>query len=350
MPSPRHLKPRRPLPAIAGILACCWALLGATSDTAGNLNGRPEVESFIDEMVNKHDFRRNDLELLFGHAQLLPKVVKAMSAPVASPRPWYQYRPNFLNSRRIDGGVEFWRDNGEALRQAKETYGVPEEVVTAIIGVETRYGAVTGSYRLLDSLSTLAFDYPRRADFFRQELENFLVLSRDEKMDPLSLRGSYAGAMGIPQFMPGSFLRYAVDFDGDGRRNLWGSDADAIGSVANYLQQYGWQTGGPVAVPASVDGTDYQAVLAEGAKPQRTVAELKKRGIAALEPVADNQPAALISLENRDGTEYWLVFNNFYVITRYNHSTHYAMAVFQLSQEITAGHQQDGASLAAVNR
>jgi membrane-bound lytic murein transglycosylase B len=325
-------------------------LLGATSDTAGNLNGRPEVEGFIDEMVNKHEFRRGDLELLFGHAQLLPKVVKAMSAPVASPRPWYQYRPNFLNSRRIDGGVEFWRDNGDALKQAKKTYGVPEEVVTAIIGVETRYGAVTGSFRLLDSLSTLAFDYPRRAEFFRQELENFLLLARDEKMDPLSLRGSYAGAMGIPQFMPGSFLRYAVDFDGDGRRNLWGSDADAIGSVANYLQQYGWQPGGPVAVPASVEGTGYQAVLADGAKPQRTVGELKKLGIAALEPVADSQPAALIALENRDGTEYWLVFNNFYVITRYNHSTHYAMAVFQLGREIAAAHQQDSVPLAATDR
>ncbi len=341
---------KRPTVAISTLLLCCWALLGATSDTAGNLNGRPEVEGFIDEMVNKHEFRRGDLELLFGHAQLLPKVVKAMSAPVASPRPWYQYRPNFLNSRRIGGGVEFWRDNSEALKQAKGTYGVPEEVVTAIIGVETRYGAVTGSYRLLDSLSTLAFDYPRRADFFRQELENFLLLARNEKMDPLSLRGSYAGAMGIPQFMPGSFLRYAVDFDGDGRRNLWGSDADAIGSVANYLQQYGWQPGGPVAVPASVDGAGYQVVLADGAKPQRTVGELKKLGIAPLEPVADSQPAALIALENRDGTEYWLVFNNFYVITRYNHSTHYAMAVFQLGREIAAGRQQDGGSVATADR
>ncbi len=337
----------RPRTAIAGVLAVCWALLGATSDTAGHLNGRPEVEAFIEEMVAKHEFKRDELENLLAHAQLQPRVVRAMSAPVASPKPWHQYRPNFLNSRRIDGGADFWEANGETLRQARETYGVPEEVVVSIIGVETRYGASTGSFRVLDSLSTLAFDYPRRAEFFRGELEHFLLLSRDEGLDPLSLRGSFAGAMGIPQFMPGSFRRFAVDFDGDGRRNLWSSEEDAIGSVANYLKTYGWKAGEPVAVPASVAGEEFQAVLAEGLKPQRTVAELKALGIVPLAPVAADTPAALVALETEDGIEYWLILNNFYVITRYNRSVNYAMAVYQLSREIAALRQPEGAAVVA---
>lgn len=338
---------RRSYLAVSGLLAVCWALLGATSDTAGTLNGRPEVEAFIGEMVSKYDFRRDELESLMAHAQLQPKIVRAMSAPVTSPKPWYQYRPNFLNSQRINGGAHFWQANENALKHARDVYGVPEEVVISILGVETRYGASTGSFRVLDALTTLAFDYPRRAEFFRGELENYLLLTRDEKLDPLSLRGSYAGAMGIPQFMPGSFRRFAVDFDGDGRRNLWSSDEDAIGSVANYLKLYGWKADEPVAIPASVSGEDFRAVLTEGLKPQRTVGELKKMGIVPLAPVPDSTPAALVALETHDGTEYWLALNNFYVITRYNRSVNYAMAVYQLSREIAALHQPEGAASVA---
>lgn len=349
-PSSTSIPKRRPM-AIAAVLACCWALLGATSDTAGTLNGRPEVEAFIGEMVSKYNFSRDELESVMAHAQLQPKIIRAMSAPVTTPKPWYQYRPNFLNNQRINGGARFWQGNEEALKHAREIYGVPEEVVTAILGVETRYGASTGSYRVIDALTTLAFDYPRRADFFRGELENFLILTRDEKLDPLSLRGSFAGAMGIPQFMPGSFRRFAVDFDGDGQRNLWSSDEDAIGSVANYLKLYGWKADEPVAVPASVTGEDFQPLLAEGFKPQRTVGELKKLGIVPLAPVSDDTPAALVALEGREGTEYWLALNNFYVITRYNRSVNYAMAVYQLSREIAAQRQSDGtAALAAVGK
>lgn len=320
---------------LAALLTCDCSRAGVAVRSESHFVDKPEVLEFIDAMVLKHHLAREDLLALFRQIQVQSRILKSIGAPAGRVKPWYEYRAVFLSALRIHGGLSFWDGNAKTLSQARQVYGVPEEMVVGILGVETRYGASTGSYRVLDALATLAFDYPGRAVFFRQELESFLMLAREEKIDPLTVKGSYAGAIGIPQFMPGSYQRFAVDFDGDGRRDLLDSTADAIGSVANYFHAHGWQTGEPVAVRADVSGKAFQPVLDAGIKPRATVGELKKLGIAPRESVPDNLPAALISLEAPDGEEYWLVFNNFYVITRYNRSSKYAMAVYQLSQEIS---------------
>ena len=257
-----------------------------------------------------------------------------MSRP-AEAKPWYAYRDIFVNNRRIRGGVKFWRTHAATLAEAERVYGVPPEIVVAIIGVETQYGGNMGSYRVLEALSTLAFDYPRRADYFRKELANYLLMTRAEGIDPLALRGSYAGAMGLGQFMPSSFLSYAVDFDGDGHRDLWGNPRDAIGSVANYFNKHGWRSGEQVTVPASVSGAGYSGLVSRKLSPPKdSVASLQAQGVSPRGPVSGSQAAMLLEFEGRNGPEYWLGFTNFYVITRYNHSRLYAMAVYQLSQEI----------------
>ena len=215
-------------------------------------------------------------------------------------------------------------------------FGVPEEIITAVIGVETFYGAQSGKYRVLDALTTLAFGYPKRAEFFRDELEQYLLLTREQNSDVLNVNGSYAGAIGIPQFMPSSYRRYAVDYDRDGKIDLSGSTADAIGSVANYLKNYGWETEQAVAVPALVNSEKYRKALFTGNWPAYTVADLRTLGIVPQTSVPIYRPATLIELENKDGNEYWLGFNNFYVITRYNRSVNYAMSVLQLADEIRA--------------
>ncbi len=320
---------------LAALLTCDCSRAGVAVSGESHFVDKPEVLEFIDAMALKHHLARNELLALFRQIQVQPRILKAIGAPAGRVKPWYEYRSVFVSALRIHGGLSFWEENAKLLSQARLAYGIPEEMVTGILGVETRYGASMGSYRVLDALATLAFDYPGRAVFFRQELENFLVLARDEKIDPLAVKGSYAGAIGIPQFMPGSYQRFAVDFDGDGRRDLLDSMADAIGSVANYFRAHGWQTGEPVAVRADVSGKSFQSVLDAGIKPSASVGELKKMGIQPRESVSDDLPAALISLETPDGDEYWLVFNNFYVITRYNRSSKYAMAVYLLSQEIS---------------
>lgn len=296
---------------------------------------RPELDNFISEMVEKHHFDRNELERIFNNARFRQSIITAMSRP-GTAKPWHEYRPQFVNAKRIGNGLGFWDSHADALSRARQDYGVPEEVILGILGVETLYGAQIGQYRVLDALTTLAFDYPRRADFFKTELEEYLLLMRETGMDALSVKGSYAGAMGIPQFMPSSYRRYAVDYDGNGRRDLWGNAVDAIGSVANYLNTYGWEAGEPVAVQAGVTGDDYRAVLDDGVKPNRSVEEWRKFGVVPLEPVPEGKPAALIELETSNGPEYWLGFENFYVLTRYNRSVNYGMAVIQLGQEIKA--------------
>lgn len=296
---------------------------------------RPELEGFISEMVDKHRFDRNELERIFSNARFRQSIITAISRP-ASAKPWHEYRPLFVNARRIGAGLMFWDSHAEALSRARQDYAVPEEVIVGILGVETLYGAQIGQYRVLDALTTLAFDYPRRADFFKGELEEYLLLMRETGMDALNVRGSYAGAMGIPQFMPSSYRRYAVDFDGNGKRDLWRDAIDAIGSVANYLKTYGWEAGEPVAVQARVTGEEHRALLAEGVKPQRSVAQLRQFGVMPVEEVPEGKPAVLIELETSNGAEYWLGFENFYVITRYNRSVNYGMAVIQLGQEIRA--------------
>jgi membrane-bound lytic murein transglycosylase B len=322
-----------------------FALLFAGNTLAGvapasneALQQRPELAAFISAMVDKHGFNREALQALFREVQLKPGIIKAISKPAEGKR-WDEYQPMFVTQARISGGVKFFDENAAALARAEREYGVPAEVIAAIIGVETRYGKHTGSYRVMDALTTLALDYPSRGPFFLGELENYLVLAQQEGMDPLSMKGSYAGAMGIGQFMPSSYLRYALDFDGDGRRDLGHNTADAIGSVANYLAAYGWEPGEPVAVPAQVAGEEFSGLLGRGFEAMRSMAELRNLGVTAPNPASAEKQAQLLSLETLNGPEYWLGFNNFYVITRYNHSVYYAMAVYQLSREIRHAHR-----------
>jgi membrane-bound lytic murein transglycosylase B len=293
----------------------------------------PEVALFIDEMVEKHQFRRAELERLFGKVQPRPSIIRAMTAP-ATARPWHEFRGNYVNRVRIEAGVKFWRAHASALERASREYGVPEEVIVSTIGIETHYGRNTGGFRVLEALSMLAFQYPPRAAFFRRELEEYLLLSREAGLDPMAVRGSYAGAIGIPQFLPSSYRAYAVDFDGDGMRDLIGTPADAIGSVANYYRQFGWRAGETVVVPAEASASSADIARIGDIKPQSPVGELRRRGVVPLAPVGDEAEAALFSVETETGTRYWLGLNNFYVITRYNRSINYAMAVIELANEL----------------
>jgi len=303
------------------------------SATAKDLNSNPGLLAFIDDMVEQHQFSDKRLARLFEQARLQPDIIAAMSRP-AEARPWYQYRPIFLTDKRIKGGVEFWGKHAETLARAEQEYGVPPEIIVAIIGVETRYGSYTGRHRVIDSLATLAFDYPPRSKFFTSEMEQYLLMTREEQIDPLSLKGSYAGAMGIPQFISSSYRNYAVDFDGDGHRNLWDNPVDAIGSVANYFKRHGWKQGKPVAIQTHVSGNKYPELVKKGMKPQLSLAEFTDFGVQVPNQLDKTQPGSLLELETKGIPEFWVALHNFYVITRYNHSPLYAMAVYQLSNEI----------------
>jgi membrane-bound lytic murein transglycosylase B len=320
-------------PCAALLLAACAGLVQA-APAAASFAGDPAVIEFARDLEQRHGFDSDALIGQFSRIQPNAKVLQLIRPPVSPvQRSWERYRPRFINERRIDGGVSFWQQNRASLARARAIYGVPEEVIVAIIGVETEFGQNTGSFRVLEALATLAFHYPRRAEFFRTELEQFLLLARENGMDPLQVRGSFAGAIGIPQFMPGSQRRYAVDFDGDQRIDLSGSVDDAIGSVARFLEQHGWQDGEPVAVPARTRGEPDPALIEAGIQPTLIVADLASQGINGnADPQATVTLIDLVSPGH--ATEYWLGFNNFYVITRYNRSSFYAMSVFQLAGEI----------------
>ena len=302
----------------------------AANDT---FTGDPEAKKFIAEMHSRHDFDKAELTSLFNQTKRRQDILDAISRP-AEGKPWHEYRPIFLTRSRINGGVNFWKKHAAILSKAEKEYDVDASIIVAIIGVETRYGGNTGSYRVVDALSTLAFAYPPRSKFFRKELEEFLILSREEQIELTKAEGSYAGAMGLGQFIPSSYRNYAVDMDKDGKRDLWNSMEDILGSVANYFHKHGWKHGQPVAIPAIVKQQPAQALLDEGLKPTRTAQDLSTLGITAKNPLAAKTPTALLSLEQKKGPEYWLTMKNFYVITRYNRSPLYAMAVYQLSQEI----------------
>lgn len=327
----RHMKRHsRSWPAV--LLALFLAPADATAQTQRPLS--PETEIFIGEMVQKHQFDEKALRSLFGQARTLSSVVRAISAP-ATARPWHEFKARNVDPARISGGVAFWREHAGVLARARQQYGVPEEIIVATIGIETLYGRNTGNFRVLEALATLAFNYPPRAELFRSELEAYLLMVRESGVDAMKLRGSYAGAMGIPQFLPSSFRRYAVDFDADGRRDLM-SVADAIGSVANYYREFGWQTGASVLVPVTVTGADTEALLKAGIKPHLKVAELKRLGVVPAAQVDEGAEAALFTAETESGPRYWLGLNNFYVITRYNRSVNYALAVHELALELRA--------------
>jgi len=299
---------------------------------AGDYQNSPKLAELIREMQNQHGFAPGSLRELFYTVKKQQSILDAIARPAEKVRPWRDYRPIFLNARRIAGGQLFWQQNAATLKRAEHEYGVPAQIIVAIIGVETSYGSNTGSYKVLDALSTLAFSFPPREDFFRKELIEFLLLTREQQFNAHSLKGSYAGAMGLPQFMPSSFRAYAVDFDGDGKIDIWNNPADAIGSVANYFKQHGWITHSPVVTPAKILNHQSESGLSTGLDPDRTPAKLRALGWSTNETLADNLQVTAFRLEGDKGVEYWLGLPNFYVITRYNRSTMYAMAVYQLSE------------------
>jgi membrane-bound lytic murein transglycosylase B len=294
-----------------------------------------EVNRFVEYMARVYEFDGTALRDLFSHTQYSQKVITAMEKP-AEALPWDKYRPIFMDAERIEQGRVFWEHNRAALQGAEDEYGVPAGIIVAIIGVETRYGRNTGNDRVMDALSTLAFNFPKRSDYFREELEQFLLLTREQGIDPLSIRGSYAGAMGVPQFMPSSFRNYAVDFDHDGKIDIWNDLEDAIGSVANYLKQHGWEKGRKIAVPGQVTGNKYVDLLGDNMQSGVAPDQLANYDVQPLEQLPSEEKVKLINLEKTNGNEFWLGLHNFYVITSYNHSQLYAMVVFQLFDEISS--------------
>jgi membrane-bound lytic murein transglycosylase B len=298
-----------------------------------DISNRSDVRDFIKDMNKKHGLKQDELLKAFAQVEINQKIIDAISRP-AEAKPWHEYRPIFLTDKRINGGVEFWKQHDAALSRAYKEFGVDPEIVVAIIGVESLYGKYRGRYSVLESLSTLAFNYPKRSRFFKSELEQFLLLAREENIDPVEIKGSYAGAMGKPQFISSSFRRYAVDFDNDGKRDLWENSVDVIGSVAHYFAEHNWRKDQPIASKASVNGNGYKAIVKKGIRPHMELGDMLKKGIKIADDLPTNEKAALIELETKDGHEHWVGMDNFYVITRYNHSQLYAMAVYQLSKAI----------------
>jgi len=326
---------RRPARFLLVALHACLVLVATPAAHASFLD-EDGVRAFIDDVAARQGFNAAELRGLFERVQRRDDALEAIARPAES-LPWKRYRPIFLTEARIDQGIEFLRGHRDLLSRATAEYGVPAEIVTAILGVETFYGRHRGDYPVLDTLATLAFEYPPRADFFRGELEQFLLLTRNERIDPRRVTGSYAGAMGMPQFISSSYRRYAIDFDGDGQRDLWDSTADVVGSVAAYLARHGWRAGAPVAQRVRPDGIDYRGLATRGIEPSVTRAELERAGIRLEPPLDDGERVTLVELEGRDGPEVWAGRRNFYVITRYNHSPLYAMAVYQLAERIRSG-------------
>ncbi len=293
----------------------------------------PAVAPFIAEMKAEHGFTAEHIESLLKQAQRKDSILEAISRPAERVRPWHEYRKIFITDQRIQKGVAFWDQHAEVLARAEKEFGVEPEIIIAIIGVETFYGGNKGSHRVIDALTTLGFDYPPRADFFRRQLKSFLVLTREQQMDPLTLTGSYAGAMGYPQFIPSSYQAFAVDFDGDGKVDIWENPTDAIGSAANYFKEHKWQHGERVAVPARVTGDRFKEGLTmpgslEG---RRTVGELKKLGWTPEVELDDELEVMTYEFDAGDTMEYWIGLDNLYAITRYNRSVMYAMVVHQLA-------------------
>ena len=272
-------------------------------------------------------------ETLIGDAERQQSILDAIARPAEKTKPWHQYRNIFLTDRRIREGAVFWNEHAAALSNVSERTGVPEQVIVAIIGVETFYGRIMGGYRVIDALSTLAFDYPRRSAFFTKELEQFLILAWEAGKDPYQLKGSYAGAMGYGQFMPSSYRTYARSINDSGAADIWDNPEDAISSVGNYLRAHGWRRGEGVVVDVLAT-VDWPSEYASGVKPSKTIAQLASEGILPMETLAPDIMVTPIRLDEADGPRYWLGLQNFYVITRYNHSAMYAMAVWELSQAV----------------
>jgi membrane-bound lytic murein transglycosylase B len=307
---------------------------------------RAEYEQFMAYMHRTHGFDQRELHRWFSKVQTNQGVIKAITAP-STAKPWYEFKPLFIDDYRITNGARFWNDQAELLARARQEFGVPEPVIVAIIGIETRYGRSTGGYRVIEALATLAFDVPERQDYFRSELEQFLLLAREQGWDPLAIKGSFAGAMGLPQFMPSSYRRRAIDYSGDGHIDLWNDYADIIGSVASYLHNSGWKDGLPVVLPARIDGTDSAALLQIGVKPSLTMAEWSERGVRSSTPADSSLTVGLFSLELLGGPEFWLSSDNFFALLQYNRSRNYAMAVHDLAHEIQRERERGATSVSS---
>ena len=302
----------------------------AMDTSAGN------VQAFIDRMVEEHGFERDALTATLAAAERKDKILEAISRPAEKTLTWGEYRDIFITPKRIDAGAEFWREHEPERTEVAVSTGVPMDILVGIIGVETYFGRITGNYRVLDALSTLAFHYPKRSSFFTGELEEFLLLVRTEELDATVPTGSYAGAMGRPQFMPSSYRAYAVDATGDGKRDIWNNWSDVAGSIANYFLAHKWQPGEDVAAQASLADRFQGPVAAAGLKPNATVESLSEKGVVFATELDGDNKATLLTYEGDDGTEHWVGFHNFFVITKYNRSVMYALAAHQLGQEIAA--------------
>jgi len=340
------------MPLLSRLLALALLVNGSVAVAAGEYRDNPAAQQLVDELVAENVGSRETLTALIAGAERKPRILEAMAKPAEKKLTWAEYRPRFLDQKRIDAGLAFWEQHEAALRRAESSYGVPPEIILAIIGVETWYGRNKGSWRILDALATLAFDYPRRAEFFRSELKHFIRLGEHAHIRIEEATGSYAGAMGYPQFMPSSYRHYAIDFDGDGVTDLLNNPVDAIGSVANYFRVHGWRSGAPVAARARVTGDAYDGVTNQGLDAKFTVAQIRDAGLTVMSCIdervipidycadpQDREAATAWRQEGPRGAEFWVGFRNFYVITRYNRSDKYALAVFHLSRELRRARQ-----------
>ena len=324
----------RAAPLHLGIgLAALILALGASRAEAIDVK-RPDVKQFIAHMAGTSSFKKRELRKILKAAKTQPAILEAMDRPAEKAKPWFEYRPIFMTEKRVQEGTDFWLAHRRALDQASVRSGVAPEYLAAILGVETYYGRLTGSYRVIDALSTLAFDYPARGKFFRDELEQFLLLSHDTGLNPLSVKGSYAGAMGAPQFMPSNYRRFAVDADADGHVNLWNNWADVCASVGNYLKEHGWNPGEPVLSEATVAPERAADLDGRNLALSETVGSLRAKGVSFDSTLSADAPALLIAADDADGVHWRVGYNNFYVITRYNHSALYAMAVYELAAAV----------------
>jgi membrane-bound lytic murein transglycosylase B len=320
------------------LLSLCMGILVLFYSCAGwadtNFVERPDVQAFIKKMVVKHGFQQAQLQAIFSAVKIRPRVMQSIRAPLEQ-QPWYTYQTVFITESRIRQGVEFWNRNKEALAKAEKLYGVPASIIVATIGVETKYGKNKGEYPVIDALTNISFSGSPRAAFFQSELEEFLLLCREQRLDPLAIKGSYAGAIGQPQFMPSSYRHYAVNFSGNGKIDLSDNVEDIIGSIANYYKRHGWYSDQPVIIPAQIEKDKYQYLLNQNLA-TITKTDFNRFGILPYSQVPSDQKIKVIELQGYHGNEYWLSLHNFDVIKRYNPSNLYAMAVYQLSYYITA--------------
>ncbi len=320
---------------VTGCLALISLFLSFNVWANENFVNRPDVQAFINKMVEKHGFKKAELSKIFDAVKVRPSVMHSVKAPLEA-APWYRYQALFLTRSRIEGGVKFWNQHEKLLEKAEKIYGVPASIIVATIGVETTYGKEKGEYPVIDALANIAFSDSRRSHYFRTELEEFLLLSREQHLNPLTIRGSYAGAIGQLQFMPSSYRYYAVNFSGNPRIDLSNNTADIIGSVANYYQKHGWKYNQPVAIPTEVQKSHFSFLsFFSRQKTLKTHADLAEYGIHPYQPIPEDGHFRVIQLQDRSGKEYWIGLHNFEVIKLYNPSDLYAMAVYQLSDSIS---------------